>query len=385
MCDIEKIKIWHNILWSKYKGAVFSKLADLASGQKYAISFVQIAETDTDRASLSGVDMSYHTYSFELMFKGSYSAISTRRLVSKLFSAVWHSDVDLIFLPGYHRPEYWAMLLAAVLKRKKRAVFCDSTIYDQPQSFIRGILKRLFFSLCDGFFSYGERGRSYLMHYGAPSHKVFQRCQAAALPHGYLMEHALQQRIELAPSAGAPPRFLYVGRLSPEKSIDVLLKAFVHVLQALPTSKLVLVGSGPQQQELADLSHSLGLDDVVLFAGSMDTAALAIEYAKASCLVLPSFSEPWGLVVNEALSYGCPVVVSHRCGCVPELVEGKSTGFVFEAGNVDQLARKLVAVPATFVNLEATARSCLVLISTFSPEAAAEEILKGCKQMLASN
>lgn len=381
---MQKIEIYHNILWSKYKGRVFSLLYERTQHKACSVRFFQIAETDTDRTSLSGVDMSYHSYPFELMFKGAYGLIPTHRLVRKLFSSVWHTDADLILLPGYHRPEYWAMLLAAVLKGKKRAVFCDSTIYDQPQSFVKGLLKRLFFSFCDGFFSYGERGRSYLIHYGAPSHKVFQRCQAAALPHGYSMEHSLQQRIALAPSADTP-RFLYVGRLSPEKSLDVLLKAFVQVRQALPAAKLVLVGSGQQRQELADLSSSLGLDDVVLFAGSMDTAALAIEYAKASCLVLPSFSEPWGLVVNEALSYGCPVVVSHRCGCVPELVEGKPTGFVFEAGNVDELASKLVAVPATFANVEATARSCLDLISRFSPEAAADEILKGCKQILASN
>ena len=378
------IEIYHNILWSKYKGQIFSNLSISTSLNNYSIRFFQIAETDTDRTSLSGVDMSYHPYPFELLFKGAYSAIPTHRLVRNLFSSVWHSDAKLILLPGYHRPEYWAMLLAAILKGKKRAVFCDSTIYDQPQSFLKGLSKRLFFSFCDGFFSYGERGRSYLIHYGAPPEKVFQRCQAAALPHGYLVANALQQRIALAPYADAP-RFLYVGRLSPEKSLDVLLNAFVQVHQALPAASLVLVGSGPQQQELADLSRSLGLGDVVLFAGSMDTAALAIEYAKASCLVLPSCSEPWGLVVNEALSYGCPVVVSHRCGCVPELVENKPTGFVFEAGNVDELASKLVAVPTIFVNVEATARSCLDLISTFSPEAAAEEILKGCKQMLASN
>lgn len=378
------ISIYHNILWSKYKGAVFSRLHNLVTKNNSLIYFFQISETDTDRVSLSGVDMSYHTYPYQLMFKGAYGAIPSRRLVTKLFSSVWHSDSNLILLPGYHKPEYWAMLLAAVLKGKKRAVFCDSTIYDQPQRLLKGLLKRLFFSLCDGFFSYGERGSAYLIHYGASPNKVFKRCQAAALPHGYSIDLAFQQRIALAPSADSP-RFLYVGRLSPEKSLDVLLKAFVQVRQSLPAATLVMVGSGPQQQELADLSRSLGLDDVVLFAGSMDTAALAIEYAKASCLVLPSFSEPWGLVVNEALSYGCPVVVSHRCGCVPELVEGKPTGFVFEAGNVDELASKLVAVPVTFANVEITARNCLDLISTFSPEAAAEEILNGCKQMLASN
>ena len=378
------ICIYHNILWSKYKGAVFSRLFLLASAEKCVTQFVQIAETDADRASLNGVDLSYHAYPFALIFKGAYDAVPSSRLISRLFASVWYSDAELVLLPGYHKPEYWAMLVAAVLKRKKRAVFCDSTIYDQPQSFGKGILKRLFFSLCDGFFCYGERGRSYLIHYGVPAQKVFRRCQAAALPHDYMVEDALRQRLASAPSPDAP-RFLYVGRLSVEKSLDVLFKAFARVRHEMPGARLVLVGSGPQRQALADLSRSLRLEDVVLFAGSMDTAALAIEYASASCLVLPSFSEPWGLVVNEALSYGCPVVVSHRCGCVPELVENRPTGFIFEAGNVDDLAAKLRAVPVALADVEATARSCLRLISTFTPKAAAASILDGCKKILATS
>ena len=383
MQEFSKITIWHNILWSKYKGLVFSRLSDLANRNGFSVSFFQIAETDTDRTLLSNVDTSYHSYKYKLLFKGSYGDVSRVKLIYILFRSVFDSNANLILLPGYHRVEYWAMLFAAILKRKKRGVFCDSTIYDQSQSFVKGVLKRIFFSMCDGFFSYGERGRLYLIHYGAHPQKIFQRCQAAALPHDYSIVEALVRRINLAPIQSAP-RFLYVGRLSPEKSIDVLLSAFVKVRQNLPTASLVLVGSGPQQKKLVELTLALGLSDVVVFAGSMDAVALANEYAKASCLVLPSFSEPWGLVVNEALSYGCPVVVSHRCGCVPELVENKPTGFVFKAGNVDELAERLVVVPAAFSDVEVTARHCLDLISTFSPEAAAEEILKGCKQILAS-
>lgn len=375
------IDIYHNILWSKYKAAVFSSLHELTLVKDVNIRFFQIAETEVDRSILSGVDLSYHNYPFELMFSDAYGAIPKNQLIRKLFSSVWHSNADLVLLPGFHRPEYWAMLLAAVLKGTKRAVFCDSTIYDQRQSFAKGLLKRLFFFFCDGFFVYGERARAYVMHYGAPHEKVFFRCQAAAVPPAYSTDLALQQRVAHAPRTEAA-RFLYVGRLSPEKSLDVLLQAFVIVQKNLPNSSLVLVGAGPQRQELEDLARSLGIHDVVFFAGSMDVEALAVEYAKASCLVLPSFSEPWGLVVNEALSYGCPVVVSHRCGCVPELVENQQTGLVFEARNVDDLANKLLAVPASFADVEATARGCLKLISKYSPQVAAEDILAGCKQIL---
>ena len=376
------IEIYHNIMWSKYKAAVFSSLYELTNSENIKVSFIQIAETDADRTTLSAVDLSYHDYPCKLMFSGAYGAVPKFQLLRNLFVSVWNSKSELILLPGFHRPEYWAMLLAAVLKGTKRAVFCDSTIYDQRQSFAKGLLKRLFFFLCDGFFVYGKRARDYVIHYGAPRNKVFFRCQAAALPVEYSTELALHQRMTHAPCSEVP-RFLYVGRLSPEKALDVLFQAFVIVHKNLPNSSLVLVGAGPQRQELEDLAKSLDIDDVVFFAGSMDADALAVEYTKASCLVLPSFSEPWGLVVNEALSWGCPVVVSHRCGCTPELVENQQTGLVFEAQNVDDLANNLIAVPARFADVEATARLSLKLISEYTPKVAAEEILAGCKKILA--
>lgn len=375
------ISIYHNILWSKYKGAVFSSISRLAVDLPLNIRFLQIAETEADRATLSGIDLSYHNYPFELIFEGAYGSVPTSQLVRKLFFSVWGSSADLVLLPGYHRLEYWAMLLASILRGKKRAVFCDSTVYDQPQTLFRGFLKRFFFAFCDGFFVYGERARAYVIKYGAPPEKVFFRCQAAALPHGYSIDRALEQRIVSAPTVAAP-RYLYVGRLSPEKSLDDLIHAFFKVQQTLPLSTLVLVGAGPQREELENLVHYLGLDAAVLFTGSMDVVVLANEYANASCLVLPSFSEPWGLVVNEALSYGCPVVVSHRCGCVPELVENKPTGFVFEAENIDDLAAKLLAAPIAFADVAVTAHRCINLISRYSSQAAAEDILAGCKLLL---
>ncbi len=377
----KRIALWHNILWSRYKGRVFSELSTLSPPRGMTVEFFQIAATDSGRASLSSVDMSYHGYPFELIFDCAYDAIPSHLLVRKLFWSVWTSNAELIILPGYHRPEYWAMLFAAILRRKKKVVFSDSTRYDQPYSFSKGFLKRFFFSWCDGFLSYGERARSYLLEYGVPAEKVFRRCQAAALPAEYSAEAALQQRRETAPSMDRP-RFLYVGRLSPEKSLDVLLQAFSRVRQVMPAATLVLVGAGPQRGELVALAESLEVADAVTFAGGMDAVALGREYAKATCLVLPSQSEPWGLVVNEALSYGCPVVVSHRCGCVPELVEGKKTGIVFEAGNVDDLASSLVTSPKEFSNIETVAKDCVELISEFSPKASALAILAACMQII---
>jgi glycosyltransferase involved in cell wall biosynthesis len=87
----------------------------------------------------------------------------------------------------------------------------------------------------------------------------------------------------------------------------------------------------------------LGLDEVVTLLGTRDISEFAPLFVRSVALVLPSYSEPWGYVVNESLSYGCPVVVSDRCGCVPELVVDGVTGFAFTAGNIEALSAAMLA------------------------------------------
>jgi glycosyltransferase involved in cell wall biosynthesis len=99
-------------------------------------------------------------------------------------------------------------------------------------------------------------------------------------------------------------------------------------------------------------------------------------------LVLPSHSEPWGLVVNEALSFGCPVVVSDRCGCVPELVIDGVTGYAFQAGDVGALCAAMLSVCRLSQDRLTTAAACLRVIAAYSPERAALRMLQGCTQFL---
>jgi glycosyltransferase involved in cell wall biosynthesis len=243
-----KIDIYHNIRWSRYKARVFSALHRLANLGGETVRFFQIADTDGQRTGLSSVELSYHEYPHELLFPGSYDDVFRHRLLVKLFSKVMRSKADLVLLPGYDRVEYWGMLFAAILLRKRRAVFCDSTLRDHPQSQVKGVLKWVFFKCCDGYFGYGQRSASLLRHYGARPDRIYQRCQAAALEEDYSEQCAREARIRLAPDATAP-RYLYVGRLSEEKSLAILLRAFAKTLVVLPAARLILVGAGLQDRK----------------------------------------------------------------------------------------------------------------------------------------
>lgn len=375
------ITVYHNIVWSKYKGAVFSALNELTPPPGWSFSFVQIAETEGDRAVLNPVDRRYHRYPFELMFTGTYDAVPTWRLVWQLTRHVLQHDADLVVLPGFHRVEYWAMLLACIVSGKPRAVFCDSTRNDKPRLYSKRLLKRIFFSLCDGYFGYGQRSAEYLLDNGARRDRIFERCQAAALPIGFDAATALAQRIE-ARRQHPDARFVFVGRLSPEKNLGTLLKAFAQFRAQRHTGTLALVGAGPARAALEAQAAELGLGSSVEFLGAMDLDAVTAQYARALCMVLPSTSEPWGLVVNEALHYGCPVLVSEACGCRPELVIDGITGYAFEATNVAQLAQRMGLAMDNFRDEAAVAARCQHHIDSFSPIHAAAQIMAGCMHIV---
>ncbi len=225
----KSIEIWHNILWSQYKAVVLSEIYRQAEGEGVTVKFYQIAETENNRTGLSGVNLDRHEYPFVQLFKGDYYKVNRFRLAWALCSSVAKSRADLTILTSYNRLEYWLQLLVLVVQRRKRAVFCDATVFDNRQTLIRGLAKRIFFNLCDGVFCYGTRASEYVSLYGVPQNRVIRRCQAAALSRDYDAASVPKLR-HAARNASTGPRYLFVGRLAPEKSLDTLLHAMVEVI-----------------------------------------------------------------------------------------------------------------------------------------------------------
>lgn len=375
------IDIWHNILWSQYKGEVFSSLWEMVDKSEFDLRFIQFAETDGKRVSISGVDLSRHRYPFDLVFEGCIDTVGLRQRLSAILTRTLRSEADLTVLMGYEKMECWLQLLILLLRRRKTAVFCDSTIHDQKQRFVRGLLKSAFFRVVSGIFGYGTRTKEYVVHYGANPAKVFIPCHAVALPLTYTPAIALESRMAAGISP-TTPRFLYVGRLSAEKGLGTLLNAFARIRPKFPAASLIFVGDGKMRAALEKKTLELGLGGSVQFAGSKTGDELFREFTIATALVLPSTSEPWGLVVNEALSHGCPAIVSDRCGCVPELIIEGKTGMVHATDNVEDLAEKMLAAPAQFSDVETTARACLNLMAQYTPQKAANRIIAGCRAIL---
>ncbi|MEO6080247.1 MAG: glycosyltransferase [Steroidobacteraceae bacterium] len=378
------VSVYHKSLWPKYKGAIFSQLHQLSKQSGVDISFAHVAETDEMRASLGGVDLSYHKYPFRVLIPGSYESSSMLRRVTALTRDLLKNPAQLVVLPGYDRIENFVMLFLCVVLGRKRVVFCDSTINDNPQVLLKSLAKRFFFFWCNGFIGYGQRSKEYLVSLGANAADVIIPCAAAALPHEYDAAVVLSHYGQHLSGDSAIPRFLFVGRLAQEKGLLDLLDAFNQVRKTMPTACLDLVGEGPMRTALANRISELGLADSVVLHGTLNLRDIVPMYYQSLALVLPSLREPWGLVANESLSFGCPIVVSSHCGCAPELVAEGATGYTFPTGDIQALGAAMLAVRELSADRVATARKCLQLVAAYSPERAASRMLEGFNQFLAA-
>ncbi len=140
------------------------------------------------------------------------------------------------------------------------------------------------------------------------------------------------------------PLFVYVGRLSREKGVDTLLRAFARARASLPAAELRLVGDGEDRPALERLAASLGLGTSVAFRGRLPQAEVEAELEAAWATAAPSrYAEPLGLVAVEAIVHGVPVVAS-REGGLREVVEDRRTGILFPNGDEEALADCLLEV-----------------------------------------
>lgn len=153
--------------------------------------------------------------------------------------------------------------------------------------------------------------------------------------------------------AAPPLRIATIGRLVPEKGIDLLLHAFQQVVLADANVALHIAGTGPEHKTLRLLASDLGIDQYVTFHGHLSRAAVRDLLHRSHLFVLPSRYETFGIAVAEALATGCPVLAT-RCGG-PEHILTPSTGYLVASHSVSALAAGLRAVMPALHQYDAAA------------------------------
>ena len=243
-------------------------------------------------------------------------------------------------------------------------VMSESARDDEPRTWWKETIKRQIVGLYSAALIGGQRHVEYLVELGMPRERIFTGYDV--VDNAYFRRRAEEvrsQKSEVRQKYGLPENyFLASARFIEKKNLPRLIKAYAKYRQrssafAATADRevgrqrsevsngnapwdLVLLGDGPLREALNSQLSTLNLHRHVHLPGFKQYEELPVYYALAKAFVHPSTTEQWGLVVNEAIASGLPVIVSERCGCVPELVG--DNGFTFDPLNEDELTARLL-------------------------------------------
>lgn len=276
--------------------------------------------------------------------EGSYSGVMAKmrslagavRIVAKK-----HPEATLI-LDDLSDPVQLSLGVWARIRGRRVFVRWASTREDYDRRAWKEWLKARVYRGWSGYLATGARARAYLLGLGVCDENIV----ACGNPVNSL-PLARPRHLE-APSAN---RFLFVGRFIWHKNLVAFIDAFARYRATGGSWDLAIAGDGLLAAEVRERAE--GGPGVALL-GHLEGEHLIAAYHSAACLVLPSISENWGLVVNEAMHASLPVIVSERCGCVPELVRDGVNGFLIDPSSIASMADALHRMEATSETERAT-------------------------------
>lgn len=231
---------------------------------------------------------------------------------------------DAVVTTGWADPEYHSVILAA----SKAAVPCilisDSRYEDEPRKYYKEWVKRRILRAYSSALVAGTASRDYLIRLGFNSAAIFK-------PWDVVDNEHFANAFEIRKGVDFLERdFVCVSRFLARKNISNLLHAFAEYAKAGGHRRLLLLGSGELENALRKEVTQLGLEKVVLFEGFIQYEELPHYFGRSFSLVLPSTIDTWGLVVNEAMASGLPVLVSRLCGSSLDLVQHGKNGYTFD-------------------------------------------------------
>jgi len=288
---------------------------------------------------------------------------------------------DVVNVSGYYEPAMNTVIFYCRLVGIKVIISVDSTEEDKPNLWWKEAIKRFVVNRAQGFFCYGSKAAEYMLKLGAKPKQILLENNAvdnqtvsSVYQEAYMNREVEKEKYDLRPY-----NFIYTGRLMTIKNVDNLLIAFSK-LKAKEWG-LVILGDGAEGEKLRKYVADNQLEGVRFIEGQA-WYNVPKFMALGDVFVLPSYSEPWGLVVNEAMVSGMPVIVSNKCGSSHDLVKNEQNGYIFNPYDTHELTaimRKFVDEPDKIKSFGKVSRE---IIKKYSPEQVAQEMYEGFKKVV---
>ena len=309
---------------------------------------------------------------------GRHNVLVNRGLVS----ALNRIKPTVVLCGGYNYLASWEAAGWARIHRVPLLLWSESTALDARRGHrLVEFMKTRFLRLCTGFVVSGKSSFHYLKDLGIPEQKIFTAPNAVDNQlFSVLADDARRDAVQVRTRHSLPARyFLYVGRLVEAKGVFDLLETYAKLSEEIRAEvSLVFVGDGSDRTKLMERASKIA-PGTILFPGFVHREELAEFYGLADVFIFPTHSDPWGLVVNEAMSCGLPVIATSVAGCTEDLVREGWNGFVIPPRDPSSLAgamAHLAVDSALRVEMGARGRE---KIEEYSPEAWAQGLIDATK------
>lgn len=313
-------------------------------------------------------------------FSGSMLSLINPGIVGRLRAGKF----DAVMIHGYNYLTYWLVFAYCAIGGIPMLLRGESNLL-HPRNWHVRVLKELILrpllKLFSGCFYIGQANKEYFKHYGMPEASLFHapysvdndyfKTQASELrPHNF----ECKQRFGLD---NRGPVILFAGKLVEKKQPLQLLRAFTRV-RAVEPCALLFAGDGPLRSIIEEEIRRNVIPDVKI-SGFLNQSELPRAYAAADIFVLPSKIEPWGLVINEAMSSALPVITTDRVGCARDLVRDSFNGFIIPWNDEERLSSVIARLVENPLLREEMGRRSSEMIDGWSVSRSADGILLGLR------
>jgi hypothetical protein len=295
-----------------------------------------------------------------------------RQLIGRMAALLSACEPEAVAIPGWSHRGALAALLWCTRSGVPVVLMSESSRFDAVRRPWREALKRRIVALCGSALVGGRQHQEYLAELNMPMGNIALGYDVVDNDHfGRGAQRARARSADERQRLDLPENYFVSScRFVEKKNLQRLLEAFARYRQAAGKAAwdLVLLGDGPLRPQLVELICRLGLDGVVRLPGFVQYEELPAYYGLAGAFVHAATTEQWGLVVNEAIAAGLPVIVSQRCGCVDELIVSGRNGYSFDPFDPGELCRLLVLVASAQCDRQRFGQQGRAIIANWGPE-----------------
>jgi glycosyltransferase involved in cell wall biosynthesis len=322
-----KVLILHNQLWTQYKSVIFQGIYDDFVKSSDELLVLQTSICERSRLNIIDFNLSNfsYTYPYVLLNETSLEDSNPLRTTFLWIKYIFKFKPDVINLTGYAEIGTVIVLVLAKLLGIRTLMTNESIHSDRLHSLsliqlFYNAYKNVLFSLTDGFLSYGLKSNDYLFRFGVKKSQIHSYLNAFDRSKFHLNTNSTYVH--------NARYILFVGRLSEEKNIESLINLGRLFKYDNFNCQIRIVGDGSQLEGFKKIVLKEKLP--LILEGAKKWDQLGPIYESATAFILPSLNETWGMVANEALEYGLPVICSSACGCADDLIINGFNGLVID-------------------------------------------------------